>query len=227
MNWLKEFLNTVGAATSSFSVGWVDVITVIVFAIGIIRGRKRGLSEEILDLLNWLIIVVACGFLYRQLGDLINQKGVLSPLTAYVMAYLLIALAIWSVFHLIKKRFGQKVIEGDVFGRFEFYGGMVAGIVRCTCVYFFILSLLHAPFYSEAERAQRLKEVEYNYGSDFFPSLCKVQDTIFLSSLTGKGAAKYLDRFLMEQVSGDSKALRDDTSLAKRNERKIDAIMGR
>ncbi|HWN96798.1 MAG TPA: hypothetical protein VNT99_17350, partial [Methylomirabilota bacterium] len=60
-----------------------------------------------------------------------------------------------------------------------------------------------------------------------FPSICSIQDEVFLASLTGKGAAKYLDHFLMEQVSGNSKALRDDTSLAKRNERKIDAIMGR
>jgi hypothetical protein len=86
--------------------------------------------------------------------------------------------------------------------------------------------LLHAPYYSEAERAAHMKAVDYNYGSDFFPSVCKIQDSVFLSSLTGMGATKYLDRFLMEQVTGDVKPLRGENSMARRNERTIDAIVG-
>ena len=229
MSWLNDFFKAVGNFSSGIPVSWVDFVTLLVLSVGIVRGRKRGLSEEILDLMKWLVILVGCAFFYHQLGEAMSQSPIpgVAPLQFYVTAYLAIALFIWSLFGFIKKRFGQKLIESDVFGRLEFYGGMMAGAVRWTCMYFFVLSVLHAPFYSEADREQRRKEVEYNYGSDFFPSVCKIQDSVFLASLTGKGAVKYLDRFLMEQVTGDADPLRGENSMARRNERQIDAIMGR
>ena len=149
---------------------------------------------------------------------MMNHKGLLSPLTFYLVSYCLIALGIWTVFNLLKQHFGQKLMEGDVFGGFEFYGGMVSGMVRWACMYLFFLSLLHAPFYSEAERAEHIKQVEYNYGSDFFPTICKIQDSVFVSSLTGRGADKYLNRFLMQPVSSEAGTLRNDNSMARRNE---------
>jgi len=208
-------------------ISWVDFVTLLVVCIGVVRGRKRGLSEEILDLVKWLAIVAAAGLLYRPLGDLMNQKPILSQLTFYLMAYVLIIAVVWSVFGFIKKRFGQKLIESDIFGRFEFYGGMGAGVVRCLCIYFVVLSMLHAPFYSDAERAQRKRDVDYNYGSDFFPSLVKFQDAVYVSSLTGKGVEAWLEPVLMEQVSGDAKPLRNENSLAKRRERAVDDAFGR
>ena len=228
MSWLSDILKTLGNLGGAIPISWVDFVTLLVLCVGVIRGRKRGLSEELLDLIKWLIIVVACGFFYHQLGEAMGEHPIpgVAPLYFYLLAYWGIALFVWGLFAFIKKRFGQKLIEGDVFGRFEFYGGMCAGAVRWLCVYFFILSMLHAPFYSAEEREAHRKYVDYNWGSDFFPSVCKVQDSVYLSSLTGLGATKYLDRFLMEPVSGDSNPLRGDNSMAKRNERRIDAIVG-
>jgi uncharacterized membrane protein required for colicin V production len=226
MSWINSFLKSTQDLLGTFPLSWVDFITLAVVGFGFVRGRKRGLSEEILDLFKWLIIVGGGAFLYRPLGDLMNQKPILSTLTFYMMAYLLIALGVWLVFNFIKKRLGQKLIESDIFGRFEFYGGMGSGAVRWLCMYFFVLSLLHAPFYSDAERAERKKEMEYNYGSDFFPSVVSIQDTVFHSSLTGKGAIMWLEPLLMEPVSGDAKPLRGDNSLARRRERAVDDVFG-
>lgn len=221
MNWFNDFAK----ACSGLPVNWVDFLTLLVLCLGLIRGRKRGLSEEILDVLQWIIIIVAGAYLYHGLGDLMNQRPLLSRLSYYITSYLLIALCVKTVFVLIKKKFGQKLMESDIFGRFEFYGGMAAGAVRFACVYFFALSLLHAPYYSPEFLAQRAKDVDYNYGSDFFPHPCKIQASVFQNSLTGKGADKYLSGLLIEQTSGDSKALRNENSMARRNERAIDAIM--
>lgn len=233
MSWLNDFLKSAGEFLapmteffSTFSVGWVDFITLLVISVGIVHGRKRGLSEEILDVVKWLTIVVAAAFLYRPLGDFLNFKPILSPLSFYIIAYILIVLILFVVFGYIKGKFGEKIIESDIFGRMEFYGGMGAGAVRWLCVYFVLLSLIHAPFYSDADRARRKKEVDYNYGSDFFPSLVKIQDSIYLSSLTGKGAENYLDILLMEQMSGDAKPIRNENSLAKRRERAVDDAFG-
>ena len=221
MEWLKSIANLM----SGWTVGWVDFLTILVICIGIVRGRKRGLSEELLDTTMWLIIVIAGALLYRTMGNLLIQKPILSLLSYYMLSYIAIALAVKIIFVLIKRKFGQKMVESDVFGRLEFYGGMAAGSVRFLCMYLFALSLLHAPHYSEAYWAQRAKEVDYNYGSDFFPHPCKIQKSVFENSFTGKTAEKYLAILLIEQTDGSSNSVRDDRSLAKRNERKIDAIM--
>jgi hypothetical protein len=135
-------------------------------------------------------------------------------------------MVISAVFMFFKKRFGQKLVESDIFGRFEFYGGMAAGSVRWLCIYLFFLSMLHAPQYTPEELAQRKKDVEYNYGSDFFPSINKIQAEVFDVSYTGKGAEMYLARFLIDPTSQDTKPLRGENSLAKRRERAVDDAFG-
>jgi uncharacterized membrane protein required for colicin V production len=221
MNWL----NSIGKTMGGLTVGWVDFITLIIVLIGVVRGRKRGLSEEILDTIQWVLIVVTGALLYKSLSKALNYKPIFSTLTYYILSYLLIAMFIKIIFVLFKRKFGQKIVESDMFGRFEFYGGMAAGVVRFSCIYLFVLSLLHAPHYSPEFWAQRAKDVDYNYGSDFFPHPCKIQKSVFESSFTGTKVKKHAEILLIEQTDGSSKALRDDSSLAKRNERAIDNIM--
>lgn len=208
----------------TFTLSWVDLVTAVVVLIGIARGRKRGLSEELLDTVQWVIILVAGAFCYRYLGDLLNQKPVLSRLTYHIFSYILIALVIKGIFTLIKKGIGQKLMEGDVFGRGEYYMGMMAGTLRWLCMFLFLLSILHAPSYSADYREQKAKEDAYNYGDISFPTVMSIQDEVFLNSLTGKYAGKYLGVVLMQPQSGQAKNLRDQNSLAKRREREVDSI---
>ena len=223
MNWLNSFVKTV----SALPINWVDVLTLAVLCIGVVRGRKRGLSEEILDTFMWLLIIFTGAYFYKALGQAMHQKPIMSLLTYYIVSYLLVALGLKIVFVLIKKKFGAKLVESDLFGRLEFYGGMFAGAVRFTCIYFFALSILHAPYYSPEFLAKRAKEVDYNYGSDFFPHPCKIQVTVFKGSITGTTAEKYLAKLLIEQTEGTSQALRGDNSLGRRKEREMDAMLGR
>ena len=87
----------------TFTISWVDFLTVAVIMIGIARGRRRGLSEELLDTIQWILIVVAGAFLYRYVGNFLNQKPVLSLLTYYIFSYILIAILIKVIFTFIKK----------------------------------------------------------------------------------------------------------------------------
>lgn len=227
MTWLSGFWNSVTGVLGSTPISWVDFLTIIIVCVGFIRGRKRGLSEELLDTIQWLAIIVAGAFLYRLLADALTLGALnMSVATYCVLSYLVIALLIKIVFVLFKQRFGQKLVESDIFGRAEFYGGMAAGAVRWTCMYLFLLSILHAPSYTAEELAQRQKEVEYNFGSDFFPSVSKIQDAVFKKSLTGLGADTYLSLFLLEPSSADAGALRSDKSMARRRERDVDAVLG-
>lgn len=206
-------------------ISWVDFVTAIVLLIGIIRGRKRGLSEECLDTLQWLTIIVVGGLYYGVVGSVLNQRPLLSLVTYYVISYILIALVITLFFTMIRRRIGQKLIEGDIFGRFEYYLGMMAGGIRFACMYLFVLSLLHAPYYSDEYRAAKAKSDAYNYGSDFFPSIMSIQDEVFKVSYTGKSADRYLMLALIQPTSTESKPLRGENSMAKRRERAVDAVL--
>ena len=222
MNWLYSFAKMF----DGLPISWVDFLTLIMLGVGFVRGRKRGLSEELLDTIQWLAIIVSGAFFYHTLADLLNMRPLLSRASYCVVSYVIIALVLKLVFTFFKRRFGQKVVESDMFGRVEFYGGMLAGMVRFSCIFFFFISILHAPNYTPEEIAKHKKDVEYNFGSDFFPSIYKIQTAVFKESLTGQGADKYLGRFLIEPASTADLALRGDNSMARRRERDIDAVMG-
>src|SRR6186713_161218 len=111
MEWLNSFIKTIGGVMGGWTVGWVDFVTLLVICIGIVRGRKRGLSEELLDTTMWLIIVVAGALLYRTIGNVLIQKPILSLLTFYMLSYIAVALAVKIIFVLIKRKFGQKLVE--------------------------------------------------------------------------------------------------------------------
>lgn len=210
---------------NNMPVNWVDALAVAVLVIGFIRGRKRGLSQEMLDTIQWVLIVVVGAMYYRPIAALMSQHAMFSTLSYYILSYLLIALGFKIIFTLIKQRIGQKLIEGDVFGRFEYYGGMLAGSVRFSCVFLAVLSVLHAPHYSPEYWTKRAKEVDYNYGSDFFPAPCTIQKSVYKDSLTGRSTEKYASQFLIVQIDGEEKKVRDENSLGRRNERKIDALI--
>src|SRR5690606_38857631 len=107
-------------------------------------GRKRGMSEELLDVFQWLTIIVLGAMLYEPLGNLISRGGSMGLFYAYLISYILTALVIKLVFSTVKRAVGEKLVHSDAFGSFEYYLGMGAGMLRCFCVLLFCLSLLHA-----------------------------------------------------------------------------------
>src|SRR5712664_1338385 len=107
-------------------INWVDVLIVVLLLLGIVRGRRRGISEELLDVIKWAVIVVACAFFYEPAGVFLAQNSVFSLLSCYVATYALIALVILLVFSFLRRTVGQKPVSSDAFGPTEYYLGMAA-----------------------------------------------------------------------------------------------------
>src|SRR5881397_599553 len=115
----------------SLSLSWVDFAVVLVLGLGLWRGRKRGMSEELLDIIKWVLIVLVAGFLYEPGGQLLAQvTSVFSLRSCYVTVYMAIALFIVLLVSLMRKNIGSKLVGSDVFGAAEYYLGMGAGIFR-------------------------------------------------------------------------------------------------
>lgn len=180
---------------------WFDVFVVIMLLIGYQRGRKHGMSQEIVAVSKWVALVLACSIAYEPLGLWLGGMLGLGKLAAFLLAYALVALVIMLVFVAINRTIGDRLRGSDTFGKGEFYLGMPAGILRFACIVLVLLALLNARFYTTAEVRAMTKYQNDNYGSNFFPTLATVQDEVFRHSFLGAQVHKHLDFLLIKPTS--------------------------
>jgi len=199
----------VAAKTSSVSlthlpVGWFDGVLLVVLIAGFLRGRKNGMTKEVLPMFQWLAIVLLGGLAYEMAGQLFVNFAGLKITTAFILGYLTLAFMVYLAFVLLKKMLMPRLIGSNFFGSMEYYLGTASGVLRFICVLFFALALLHAPYYTSAEIAARNAYNARWYGGgqkgfsgNFFPTIQGVQVGVFNESFTGPLIAKYLGVLLV------------------------------
>lgn len=162
-----------------------DFLLLAILAAGLVRGRKHGFSVEVLSLLRWITLLLACAFLYGPAGTAMAEAASFDLLTAYLLAYLGTALTVFLVFSIIERRLGPRLAGSDIFGHGEYYLGMGSGLLRFACMVLVGLALLNARQFSPAElKAMDDFQVD-NYGSKVFPTLHGLQVEVFDKSLAG------------------------------------------
>jgi len=196
---------------------WFDIAILLVLAWGLQRGRKHGMSTEVMLVLKWITIIVVGAFTYNILGDVIADSTVFTRLSAYLMAYIGTALFITVVFLGIKKMAHGKLVGSDVFGSGEYYLGMMAGVVRYACILIFGLALLNAPLYTQSEIAADLKFQNDVYGSDFFPKLYNVQADVFKNSFVGPHIQNELGFLLIKGTPAERKEIHKEREVGALN----------
>jgi len=196
----------IAAATQQYASGklffnWFDVALILVLVFGLWRGRRNGMSKELLPLIQLLVLVIAATFSYKPLGDLLIRQGVIHSVfgrsfnertAAYVSSYLFVLAVVCLVFSFIKRSLKPKMEGSNFFGSGEYYLGMVSGFVRYGCIVILPLALLNAPVYTQADIAAAKAYSNRwfgggldGYSGDFFPTLSEVQTSVFKESLTG------------------------------------------
>jgi uncharacterized membrane protein required for colicin V production len=209
----------------SFGLSWVDFLVVILLLLGITRGRKRGMSEELLDIIKWALIVGVAGFFYEPTGQLLSQLSVFSLLSSYLFAYTGILLFIFVVFAFIRQRIGDKLVGAEVFGSGEYYLGMIAGAFRYCCIMVVAMALLNARYYSPADIKASARYQQDNFGSNFFVTMPDLQHEVFTESLSGRLAQDFLKVVLIKPTAPTDKALGGDNSVARRREGSVNEIL--
>ena len=174
-----------------------DFVLLAVLTAGLLRGRKHGMSEELMLLLKWLLIVLVCAFTYEPIGSWLAGSSPISTLSCYLIAYITMALIIIGIFALIKHSVGGKLIGSDIFGRAEYYLGMGSGFIRFSCMILAFLAILNARYYSSAEIKENKEFQKDVYGSEFFPGLQTAQSTVFERSLSGPIIRQHLSFLLI------------------------------
>lgn len=192
--------------TNSLPFNWFDVAFGLMLFIGYSRGKKNGMSQESVAVLKWVAVVLVAAIAYEPLAEFAGPLVGLSKLSAFVLSYILVALVVAGIFVLINRSVGEKLKGSDTFGKAEFYLAMPAGMLRFACVTLMLLALLNARFYSTAEVKAEQKYQNDNYGSNFFPTLCSMQDDVFIRSAIGKQVKEYLSFLLIKPTPGTPSA---------------------
>jgi len=185
-----------------------DLVLIVVLGLGITRGRKLGMSGELVSLLRWLAILFGCAFAYEPVGSTFaSTTGIFSKLSAYVIAYIVCALIIVGLSALFKRAMEGRLVGSDFFGRSEYYLGMVSGLIRFSCILPAFLAILNARYYTPQEvRANEKYQNEW-YGSNFFPTWQTIQSSVFEKSLTGPFIKNNLSFLLIRPTPPENKEL--------------------
>jgi uncharacterized membrane protein required for colicin V production len=203
---------------------WFDLIFLLIIVAGVVIGRRRGMSCELLDLVQWLLIVIVGAFAYSMLGkEIMNLTGFGLALSC-MMGYLTAALVIAGIFLIIKRYAGEKLLGSDTFGVTEYYLGMVAGGARFFLILVFSLALFHAPQVSDQQLARQLKSQSDNLGAIYFPPVGSIQRSVFNSSFSGRLIRDHLSAQLIQVAPPDSSKKRD--TIWRQREREVDEIVG-
>jgi uncharacterized membrane protein required for colicin V production len=199
-----------------YAFNWFDVALVVLLAFGFWRGRKRGMTRELLPTLQWLGFLLGGAFGHVPLADWLQQQGYVRLVfgkqfnegtAALMSAYLGIVAVVFLVFVWLRRKYEARLDGSNFFGGNEYYWGVLAGLIRYVCMVLVGLALLNAPYYSQAEKdaAQTYNNRWYgggmkDYNGDFIPAVYEVQDSIFKKSLIGPVIHTRLSLLLINPV---------------------------
>ncbi|MBI1841870.1 MAG: CvpA family protein [Verrucomicrobia bacterium] len=208
---------------TDLSISWVDLTMLGALGFGVFQGRKRGISGELLDVIRWIATILIAAFVYQPLSRYFCWviPG-LNPLTASLSVYVGTILTLALVFGALKRSYGEKLLSSDTFGAAEYYLGMIAGVIRMSCVLIAAMALLNAPEYTRMEVQAREKAQEDNFGSIRFFRLYSLQADVFQGSFIGRATHESLGVLLIspnsDKDAGSSRRSSSKTKGKRRNE---------
>ncbi|MGA9453069.1 MAG: CvpA family protein [Verrucomicrobiia bacterium] len=195
-------VTTQSLALDKLPVNWFDMAVLLILALGLFRGRKNGMTKEVLRVFQWLAVVIVCGLFYETAAQAVGNIAAWNKPTSYVTGYLILAFMVWIVFAVLKRIFVPRLTGSNVFGGGEYYLGMFSGMIRFACMVLFALALLNAPVYTQAEilAHQAYAKRWFGggvYGGNYIPDLHTVQDSVFKKSFAGPYIKGYLGTLLI------------------------------
>lgn len=176
----------------------IDVLIPVALLAGLIRGRKHGISVELIRTLKWIALVITGAALAPPAGQILFQHTFFQYPSACLTMYLVIVLAVFVFFSMLERRLTRRLEKGDAFGRAEYYLGMTAGMVRAACMILVVLSILNYRSFTATQVHAMEKYQRDEYGSEVFPTLYTFQKSVFQDSLMGKWIKSNLSFVLLD-----------------------------
>ena len=182
---------------------WFDVVVILVVFYGISLGRKNGISQEWFPCLKWLVMIVTGALTYRVAGDLLYTQ--LLPLNlnlgrsiCYICVYLAVIFVCKIIFDRIYAALPEAWTKGsDFFGKWEYYLGMLGGVLHVSCILLAALAIINCPHYSSEEIVGGEQFQQAWFGTNLFPDFQTFQRSIFKQSFVGNTVLHQADGLLM------------------------------
>jgi uncharacterized membrane protein required for colicin V production len=186
---------------SALHMNWFDLIVVVWLVLGIFRGRKHGMSQELLPLVQWIAVIIAASLLYIYIARPLSHRTGLTLLPCVLAAYVFVGCSVYGLLGNLKRKLDDKFQEGDYFGSGEYYLGMTSGVIRFICILIALLAVMNSRIITKAEREATLKMQQKNFEEIRFPTYGEVQNTVLFESATGNFVRAYLPHFLIQPVN--------------------------
>jgi uncharacterized membrane protein required for colicin V production len=207
----------------SFGAGWFDIVVVAILIFGLVQGRRHGMSGECLPTLQWAALVLVGALLCDPLGRWLYFTLNVDLIFGLILAYLVTAVAVIFAFSMIKRSVGEKLVGADLFGRLEYYLGMLFGMFRCACVIVFLLALLNARLYSDADLAASAR-FQKDFEGIRFPTIGSIQQDVFKKSFSGKNLKMYAPFLLIRATAPGGNS---QETIGKRREKEVNDVIGK
>ncbi len=206
------------------SCNYIDYIVLAWLLIGLLCGRRRGMTLEVLPTIQWVLIAVLAGLFYAPFGGLISQAttGAFTRLWSNITAYVLIGFAVHLFFLWLRQGLNDKLTGSDYFGKAEYYLGMTSGMVRFAAIFLVFCSLMHARIVTQAELAATEKMQKKNFEDIRFPTYGSVQHALLKESLVGRWVEGNLGCVLIDTPAPAKPA----ATIAQRHDDGLNALLG-
>lgn len=213
--------------SNGFPVTMFDFVVLIVAIVGLVRGRRRGMSQEVLGLFAWLGFVFGGAYMCHDFGKEVARLTTLSFMWANIATYLATGSVILFAAYMIKTALRDRLAQSDFFSSLEYPLGMLAGIIRYLCMLLVIISVIHAPLITEQDRAKTAKIQSDAFGNIAFPTLGEIQQAIFANSLTGKQLESSMSYVLIPKTADAGDEATGNALSGKQKESTLNQIMGK
>jgi uncharacterized membrane protein required for colicin V production len=190
-------------ALNNLPFNWFDITLVAILGFGMWRGRRNGMTKEVMPMFQWLSLVLVCGMGYALIAPTYTNTLQTGKLASAVLGYGTLSLAVWMIFYILKRIFVPLLTGSNFFGGGEYYLGMVSGMIRFACMLLAALALLNAPFFTTADIQAHNAYVQRWFGGglysgNYFPDVNTVQEQVFKKSFTGPYLKNYLGTLLID-----------------------------
>src|SRR6202012_4952568 len=115
-------------------------------------------------------------------SQIIKQYAQFEPLWSNIVAYVFIGFGVHLVYLWTKHLIQQKLVGSDLFGRAEYYFGMVAGMIAFACMLIVACALMNSRIYTKAELASTEKAQSDAFSDIRFPTFGSIQQEVLFQS---------------------------------------------
>jgi len=141
-------------------VNLIDIFLLIVIALSLLNGIRRGFVHGMLDLAGWLVALIAGLRYYQQMARFIHPMDLWSEVWDQPVAFILVALIAGIIVHVIGywllKRLPENIHESQINRIFGVVPGFVNGMITAAILSALLLAIPLGETVSERTRESAL-----------------------------------------------------------------------